>query len=399
MSSKPHRTLGSRNLSRMLALGMVAAAPGIASAQTAPLAWEASYTADLSAVAAGSQTGTMFTGIGRLNADLDLAALAGWQGAQIHAQAIASMGQRPNDLAGTLQGVNNIEVPENRAKLFEFYLEQQLAGERASLRIGFVDLNSEFYTTDASSLLIAPAFGIGSELSATGPNGPSLFPSTALAARLRLAPTSNSYVQAGVFNAEAGVLGDPGGVRPLFGKGALLIGEAGYAAGEGGHKFAFGAWTYTTRQPDLRALDANGDPVPQRAYGGYVLGQLALDKRVSLFARAGASDGRASPYLGGWQAGLMAQGFVPGRPAGQLSLGIFQGVLSNRFRANLADAGTPARRTETGVELTWSDQLAPWLRLQPDVQWVRSAMRGPQVRNALVLALRATISWSPDGSE
>ena len=93
-------------------------------------------------------------------------------------------GGAPNDVAGTLQGVDNIEVRTPRLRLFELWLEQSLGP--ASVRAGLYNLNSEFYADDAAGQLLAPAFGIGSELAATGPNGPSIFPSTALGVRLNV---------------------------------------------------------------------------------------------------------------------------------------------------------------------------------------------------------------------
>ena len=134
-------------------------------------------------------------------------------------------------------------------------------------------------------------------------------------------------------------------------------------------------------------------PLPRRTFGLYALGEVGLSEQVSLFVRAGLSDGRSTPYQGGWQAGILAQGLVPARPEGQLSVGVYQAVLTHRFRANLADVGTPAGPTETGLELTWSDQVAPWLRLQPDVQVIRTAQRGPGARNAAVFTLRTSISF------
>lgn len=148
------------------------------------------------------------------------------------------------------------------------------AGPRhGSLRLGFSDLNAEFYSNEAAGLLLAPAFGIGSELAATGPNGPAIFPSTALTARLRLEPGRNSYVQGAVVNAEAGVLGDHGGIRPLFGKGALLIAEIGTT---GPVRLAAGLWRYTRRQENIRPRDTAGDPLRRRARGGYALAEVPL---------------------------------------------------------------------------------------------------------------------------
>ncbi len=109
----------------------------------------------------------------------------------------------PSDDAGTAQGVDNIEVSRQRARLFEAWVQQSFAGDKASVLAGLHNLNSEFYANDSAGLLIAPAFGIGSELAATGPNGPSIFPSTALAARVKWAPREDLYLQAAALNASA----------------------------------------------------------------------------------------------------------------------------------------------------------------------------------------------------
>ena len=378
-------------LASTVALALAGATPawaGDAAEPATPLEVAALATVDLSTTPNGADPGSDLTGIVRVFADLDLDALAGWHGGSIHAQALASFGTRPNDRAATIQGVNNIEVPENRAKLFELYLEQQLGGSANTLRLGFSDLNAEFYTTDSSALLLAPAFGIGSELSATGPNGPSLFPSTALTARLHVESATGTYLNLALVNAEAGVLGDRAGMRPLLAQGALVIGEAGIT---GKTKLALGGWTYTRSQDDLRDTDGAGNAVQRSAYGAYLLFDHALNDRVSLFARAGLSDGRTTPYTGGWQAGLLWSGLVPARPDGAFSIGINQAYLSNRYRANQADGGQPTGSAETGIELTYADTILRQLQIQPSLQWIRKADRiGP--REAVVATLRFNLS-------
>lgn len=363
------------------------------SASPSTVAIEAEYKLDTVALVHGPREGVRRVDYLSLAADVSLDKAVGWKGARLFVHGIAATGGEPNLLAGTLQGINNIEVVDNRVRLFQAYLEQDLAVLPGSLLVGLSDLNAEFYVNDAAALLIAPAFGIGSELSASGPNGPSIFPSTALAARLKLEAGRHGYAQFGVFNAEAGVPGERGGIRKPLDKGALLIGEAGWM---GRGKLAAGIWTYTRKQDDIRLTGPHGAPVRQRARGGYVLVEQPLvergDASVIAFARAGVSDGRTTPFSGGWQAGLLATGVLPGRPAGQLSLGLNQAFLSARYRGNAADAGEPAGRRETGLELTYADALAPWLSLQPDFQYVWNASRDPDARNAAVLTLRITLT-------
>lgn len=258
-------------------------------------------------------------------ADVDLNAALGWRGGQAHVHVLNNLGGVPNDRAATLQGVNNIEVASQRLRLFEAWVEQRL-GARTSIRLGLYDLNSEFYANDAAGLLIAPAFGVGSEIAATGSNGPSIFPSTALAVRIdRQLDGSGSYARFALLNAAAGTLGDPQGVNLSFDSGALLIGELGIANERG--KLGVGGWGYTERHDDIDATDAAGDPVKRRAWGVYAIGEVQLRDSegvpaIAAFLRVGVSDGQTTPFRGGWQAGLLVTRLIPGRADSQLSFGV-----------------------------------------------------------------------------
>lgn len=59
-------------------------------------------------------------------ADADLEHIAGWRGAHAHVHVLGNFGQRPNDGAGTLEGVNNIEVADAGVRLFEAWVEQAI---------------------------------------------------------------------------------------------------------------------------------------------------------------------------------------------------------------------------------------------------------------------------------
>ncbi|WP_353203512.1 carbohydrate porin [Sphingomonas sp.] len=342
----------------------------------------------------GEQRGRRVLGNLELTADADLGRLIGWRGARAHLHLLDNHGRGLNDLAGTVQGIDNIEVSDGRLKLYEAWIEQSFAGGRASVLLGLSDLNADFYQNDSAGLLIAPAFGIGSELSATGPNGPSIFPSTAMTARLNVSLGASGYFRLAAVNARAGVLGDNGGVDMSLRDGALLIAEAGTTRGG---KLALGAWRYTRRQDDLRATDGAGNPVRRISMGAYAL----IDQRLSgddasgldLFVRAGISDGETTSFVGGFQAGVLARGLIPGRPDGQFSFGLAHGMLSRGFRDTLRDAGEMADSAETGIELTYQDRLAPFLTVQPDLQYIRRAVPGDGRRGTLVIGLRIIASF------
>lgn len=360
-------------------------------------AWthEITYTADVAGTVRG---GTAHAGRALDNLDVivdgDLEKLIGWRGATVHGYLLNNSGGAPNDLAGTLQGVDNIEVGRPRARLYELWLQAGFAGDRGSALAGLYDLNSEFYVTEASGLLLAPPFGIGSEFASTGPNGPSIFPSTALAVRMRVEGGQGRYVQAAVLNAHAGTLGDPDGPSTEFDNGALMIAEAGIGDR---WRLAAGGWFYTERQPDLRAVDADGDPVLSKARGGYLLAEYPFvdggetGRSVTGFVRLGVSDGDTTPFSSGWQAGVLVERVWASRPDSAFSIGVEQGRLSSKQRANTLDEGLTPARAESSVEITYSDKVAPRVALQPDVQVIRRAGGDQDARTVVVMALRMTL--------
>lgn len=355
----------------------------------APLSVEAVYKGDVVGVAAGATRGVRYLDNIDLLASLDLNRAVGWRGGTAFASRLNNLGGRPNDIAGTLQGVDNIEVARPDLLLYQAWVQQSFAGDKLSVLLGKYDLNSEFYATDAPSHLIAPAFGIGSELAATGPNGPSIFPRTDLAIRLR-AGDARHYAQAVAIRAPRGTT-DDGGRRS-----ALFVAEAGW---QGTLSVAVGGWAYSRRQPRIMPPGVTTGPGKAASHGVYasvetdLAGQAEQPGYWRAFARAGWSDGRTTPFAGGFQLGVTGQGIVPARPDSQLSIAVASADLSTAYRrAN--SAGEPALIGSEGmVELTYSDRVLPFLTLQPDVQYVRRPGGLRDADDAVVLGLRAIVAW------
>jgi porin len=382
------------------AAALLTAGPASADEPAPALTLGAMYTADVSGVTSGvrPRAGRYLDNLD-LTADLDLEKAVGWRGAVLHAYALNNSGGAPNDIAGTLQGVDNIEVATPRLRLFELWLEQGVGP--ATVKVGLYNLNSEFYANDSAALLINPSFGIGSELAATGPNGPSIFPSTSLGVRLNLDLGGGRYTRAAVLNAKSGVLGDPGGIDWSFDNGVLTIAEAGV---EGPTRFSAGAWRYSKRQDDIRTVDPSGAAVRHQAHGAYVLGEQQMfgsedGPAGHVFLRVGVSDGATTPFRGGWQAGVLIARPVASRPDSQISLGLQQGILNRKFRDNLRDLGGEPARAESGVELTYSDKLARRVTLQPDLQWIHHAGGDRLAKDRIIVALRLKIDLSPSPAE
>lgn len=325
-----------------------------------------------------------------ISATIDMEKIAGWRATTLYFDLLNNSGAAPNDDIGTLQGVDNIEVERHRARLYEFWIETQLGP--TNVRAGLYDLNSEFYANDSASLLIAPAFGIGSELAATGPNGPSIFPSTALAARFQWTLSESSRLQFAALNATAGVLGDPGGVDTSFDDGALLVAEWSWL---GATHVNVGGWLYTESQDDIRRVDGAGDPLKQRAFGGYLTLERVLwsdGVEASGFLRAGFADGDTTPFDGGWQAGILVNHVFSSRPESMFSIGVNQAFVTDAFRLNQVDVGVDAESYEGGIEITYADTFGP-LTIQPDLQFIRNPGVDAARNDAVVGTLRFTASF------
>jgi len=137
--------------------------------------------------------------------ETDMEKLVGWTGAQVHVYGLYNNGKSISDLAGDTQAVSNIEAGTQAFRLYEAWIDQKI-GDRLSVKAGLYDLNSEFDALDAAGLFVSSPHGIGTDFAQSGQNGPSIFPSTSLAARVQWAPAEGWVVRAAVLD---GVPGDP----------------------------------------------------------------------------------------------------------------------------------------------------------------------------------------------
>jgi len=375
------------------------------------------YKADiLSNVAGGLRRGT--TALSNLDVKLlfDADKLFGWKGATFFIYGLSNLGGKPNaHYAGTAQGIDNIEVSTNTAKLYQAWVQQALWQDRLSFLFGLYDLNSEFYVTDTSSLFLHPSPGIGPEFSQTGINGPSIFPTTSLALRAKAQLTPDFYVQGAVFD---GVPGDPDNPRGTHiqlngGDGALMIAEAGYLHGDHGQailsdrdrddkarqlfgKYAVGIWSYTGKFDDLVDTDAAGDPLRRgNNRGAYVLAEQALyhepadaTQGLTMFVRYGVANDAVNRFDSYLQFGAVYTGLFPGRNTDQFGLSLGRAHNGDKYRQAEEIADTPTDDNETDIELTYRAYVTHWLAVQPNLQYIINPNTDPQLDDALVMGVR-----------
>ncbi|MCP3731041.1 carbohydrate porin [Sphingomonas sp. MG17] len=354
-----------------------------------PISLELTYTAEVTGNAAGGlQRGARYLDNFDVVLGADLERLTGWTGASLGVYGLYNNGNSISDLVGDAQAVSNIETGTRAVRLYEAWLDQKI-GDKASLRVGLYDLNSEFDALDASSLFVSSPHGIGTDFAQSGRNGPSIFPSTSLAARLQIEPAEGWVVRAAILD---GVPNDPN--RPAhavirLGKdeGALLVGEvqAPLAGGEG--KVLIGHWRYTAA---FELTDGSG--AERGNSGTYIRAELPLahqpDGKIDGFARLGTASGRFNMFDFFASAGLKFTGWIPGRGEDEFGIAVAAAFTAEPYRTL-----TGASPAEVALEATYRTQLTPWLAVQPNLHYIRRPSADPTVADALVLGIRSEISF------
>lgn len=372
------------------------------------------YRADVMAtVSGGVDSGT--TALGNLDAkfDVDLERIMDWRGVTVGLHGIASHGGKPNaNHVGSSQGIDNIEVDTNTAKIFQAWIQKQWLDDKMSVLLGLYDLNSEFYVSHSTWIFLHPSPGIGSELAQTGQNGPSVFPTSSMGLRLRYRPTAETYVQGVVLDGVPGDPDNPRGTHIQFneGDGTLRVIEVGYIPGKTKEmaalglpptdKYAIGVWSYTARFADLVELDGAGDPLMRKRNSGfYVLAEKILyigadpGSHADGFIRYGRANADINPLSSYFQTGLVFTKMVPGREEDQFAVSFSMARTGDKYRLAVFNAGQEATRNESVWEATYRAQASRWLVVQPNIQYVINPGTDSQIKNATVLGVRFEIPW------
>ncbi len=289
----------------------------------------------------------------------------------------AKRGGTPGVYAGAVQGVDNIETTNDDFKLYEFWAQYTFEAEHLSVLVGLHDLNSEFYVTDSSNLMLNPSHGIGYEISQSGASGPSIFPYAAPALRLRLEPSKRIYVQSGIFNGPSAENSTNGSHFEINARdGFLLINEVGISGTEESpYKLGLGYWSYT------KTFDSLKDASPVNSSGAYVLGDRSFDSHLSAFIRYGMASSESFDGKDNLGLGVVYKGVLPFRPDDRLGLGM--------TRVTPTDE---SQKPETQFEATYRFEAMKGVAVQPDFQYITHPGYSGTVPNALLGALRLELS-------
>lgn len=343
-----------------------------------------------------------------LTLTLELERLLGWKGASAFLYGLGDRGGSPSANVGDAQVVSNIDAP-NTWKLYEAWLQQKLLDDKLSVLAGLYNLNGEFDVVDTAHVFLNSSHGIGKDYSQSGLGGPSIFPVTSVAARVKVTPSPAWYAQLAVLDGVAGNPRDPHGTQVVWhgSDGVLIASEVGHLEGADEAsavtpgKIALGSWYYTANFDHVAAAEPAGRPRREHGnFGIYGLVEQTLfheaddpARGLAGWVRVGGANPRINQF--GWYigAGLVYRGPLPNRGQDQLGLAVANAINGGEFLRDARRIGDPVERVESAIELLYRVQITPWAYAQPDVQWVINPSTSRHIPDALVLGTRFGVSF------
>jgi porin len=166
-------------------------------------------------------------------------------------------------------------------------------------------------------------------------------------------------------------------------------------------KIAIGGWYYTAKFNDLSEAGPNGLPAQHRGSGGaYLIGDRLLfqtqddpAKRVTAFLQAGIGDERVDRFGSYVGSEIAATGFIASRPNDEMGLAVAAARNGSHYENSQRQQGAAVNDSEIALDLTYLTQIADWLAMQPDAQYVMHPNTNSSLKNALVFQFRVEMSF------
>ncbi len=390
----------------------------------------------------GVKQGASYGSVLYMAIDADLAKFAGFPGTSFRVNAYQIQGR--NLSTTNILNYSTISGFSARptTRLFELWLEQKLLDDRASVRIGQLTADNEFFISElASSLYANVTFGWSNLFiqNLPGGGGPN-YPLSTPGVRLKATPTDQIALLAGIYNGDPAGTGftglqeiaDPHGTNFRLQDPPFVIGEAQYtynqdAASEGlagtvklGGWHHFGPFDDTHFGIDGKSLADPTSIFQPRVHNGDFAVYGVIDqmlwrrpgadpkKGIGGFARVAASPSDRNLMSFYAEAGINFIGLWTQRPDDTFGCAVAFSQLSPSLGARDRDTNSfsgdtaPVRSYELALEIAYQAQIGPSWIVQPDFQYIFRPSGGVvdpvnpaagRIPDAAVFGVRTTVSF------
>ncbi|MGH7048408.1 MAG: carbohydrate porin [Stellaceae bacterium] len=383
----------------------------------------------------GLSRGGAADGLATASAAVDLDKAVGWRGGNLFASGFEVEGVGPTPLrVGALQLVSGIEATAS-AKLYDLWFEQQLFGGKFALRFGQEGASDELMLSQHAALYLNSSFGYPPVMALDLPSGGPNYPLATPFVRARYQPNGEITLLGAVYNSDPAPpgAGDPQlrdrhGTAFRLADHTLSFAELWYAPSVMAElgipaTYKLGAWVATGPFADpLQATQglslanpASSGPTLQHStdHAIYAVVDQTLWKtpktdaqEVGFFVQAmlaPADRNLSDLFVDG---GVNWKGPIVARADDVAGLAVtFAGIGANaqHFSEDVvfhSRAGVPYDRGETVLEATYRAALAPWLQLQPDIQYVLdpgaaipTRQSAQPLKNDLIFGVRVGVTF------
>jgi porin len=282
-------------------------------------------------------------------------------------------------------------------RLYQAYYQQDI--DNTNLLFGVYDLETEFGVTRPMDIFFNASYAWTTTLDQSGLNGPSTYPNTSLAIRIREKFNEQWSVQAAVLDGVPDSVKYPNTNPININKtaGALLIGEVDYVPTRT-TKILAGYWDYTG---EFSAFDQTKADDTQRqvfgSSGGYVGGATRLysqtaKRGLDVFANIGFASSRTNQIDRSLSIGLTYTGLLDDLPFDRLGVAVGLARAGNPYKQMQIASGRGVETYETNFEVTYRARVTSWLTIQPDIQYWLNPNMDPALKNDLLFLIHFEVS-------
>lgn len=330
--------------------------------------------------------------------DADLEKLATLRGGRVYALGRGGWSDGLDESSvESLFGANTVANGDRSLDVWQLYYEQAFCDRQAFVRVGKVDLTGGFECRGCPGSFDGNSYAndeTSQFLNGSLTNNPTIpFPDPGLGAIVHVEPTEWWYLSAAAADAQAD-LRETGLNTTFHGRDDFFsVYETGLLprirSARGPLQGAYRVGFWYDPQPKER-FDGNG--FKRDDLGVYTSFDQAVWKEnadaedtqgLGLFGRFGAADGDVNEVRRFWSTGVQYQGLVRGRDNDVAGFGVGQGLLSR-------PADFP-RTHETALEWYYNIELAPWLHISPNVQYLFNPGGGP-AKDAVLVGVRVQMA-------
>jgi porin len=352
-------------------------------------------------------------------ADLDLSRLIGDPNAKVQITFNDRVGRSLSpDAIGNLFDVQQLYGAGQNFRIVELNYQQSLFADKLNIEFGWSPAG-DYFASLPVFCDFQNGFICGHPNPMTTNSGAHTYPVGQWGARVRVNPTRQFYVQAGLYQVNPEAEDSENGFDLAFsGTGVFVPIEFGWLPDQGTGRFPgiykIGAYYNSSPTPDI-LTDVNGSSagltgapfaVRNGRSGTYVMADQVIERdsgNTNHFLRvgtiAGIADRATATYRYFVAGGGVRQGTFKHRDADFIAVLFAHGSINPRLTKYQEDRDTVTpgsvgiQTYENIAEIDYNVQIAPWLSVRPNLQYVIRPGGTGTIPNAVVIGLHTSVTF------